>query len=131
MEIRLKYLKPAEFQEQRVVILPRHPFFVRVSLLSVDTEVCLCQEFLFYLWTQKCVFFRVSLLSVDTEVCFVIDSLLSVDTEVCLCQSFFSVFGHTSARNIRFFSILPNTIIMSLKVIELKCINIPVCVSRM
>jgi hypothetical protein len=83
MEIRLKYLKPADFQEQRVLILLRHPFLVRVSLLSVDTGVYLCQnfsslcghrsvslsEFLFCLWTQNCVFFRVSLLSVDTELC--------------------------------------------------------------
>jgi hypothetical protein len=92
MAICLKYLKPAEVQEQRFLIIPRHPFFVRVSLLSVDTEACLCQnfssvcghrgasEFLFCLWTQKLVFFRVS--------------LLSVDTEVCLCQNFSSVCGH-------------------------------------
>lgn len=89
MAIRLKYLKPADFQKQRILILPRHPFFVRVSLLfvgteecfvrvsllSVDKEVCLCQSFssvcghrnvslsnfLFCLWTQKCVFFRVKI----------------------------------------------------------------------
>jgi hypothetical protein len=81
METRLKYLKHADFQEQRISILPKHPFFVIVSFLSVDTEMCLYQsfssvcghrsvflsEFLFWLWTQECVFVRVSLLSVDTE----------------------------------------------------------------
>ena len=77
MEIRLKYLKPADFQELSVPVLPRHPFFVRVSLLSVDRSVSL-SEFLFSLWTQKCVCVRVS--------------LLSVDTEVCLFQSFSSVY---------------------------------------